>query len=150
MDAERLEKLRKQSELARKEHERREALFLQAKKPSRRKYILIGSIIAALILGSLAVFSLATGPGPFDEFAKCLTQEGAVIYGNDFCSYTQKQKTFFGKSFKQLNYRRCADEQDLCKKKGIQVTPTWEIKGELYPEVQTFERLSAITGCAIS
>ena len=149
MDEEKLERLRKKSEEARLEHERREAMFRHGRKPSNKKWLVLGAVLAAFLLLALGVYSLTTGPGSYDDFADCMKEKGAVIYGNDFCSYTQRQKTYFGKSFKRLNYVRCADYPDLCKTKGIQVTPTWEVSGKMYPEVQTFERLSAISGCAI-
>lgn len=145
------ERLRKKAFEEQLEHQRREEFFkLQhQKKPSKKKLLILGLVVAALVLGSLTVISLTTGPGYYDDFAKCLTDKGIVIYGNDFCSYTQRQKTFFGKSFKQLNYVRCADDLNLCKEKGILVTPTWELNGQFFPEVQTFDALSAITGCSV-
>ena len=61
----------------------------------------------------------ATRPGQYDDFAKCLTQKGVVVYGAmDWCKYTQAQKAMFGKSFKHLNYH---EHQDLV---GIKITPT--------------------------
>ena len=88
-------------------------------------------------------------PGEYDRFAKCLTEKGTVIYGNDYCQYTNKQLNFFGKSAKYLNYVKCADNQKLCDDKNVKITPTWEINKEMYEQVQTFERLSSLSGCEI-
>ena len=106
----------------------------------------------AFIITVFSYFAYANSlkPGQYDNFAKCLTATGAVVYGNDFCQYTNKQLNWFGKSWKHLNYVRCAENKELCQSKGIDVTPTWEINGKLYEEVQTFEKLSEITGCNLS
>lgn len=111
--------------------------------------------IVFLLIGLIAIFSIATvysytqKAGEYDGFATCLTEKGVVVYGNDFCSYTGKQLNYFGKSDKYLNYVKCADEEKLCNEKDIMVTPTWEINGETYEGVQTFEKLSGLTGCEI-
>ena len=114
-----------------------------------RKYFLIGIAIAIVVLVSFSAYSYSTRPGKFNEFAKCLTEKGAVVYGNDFCSYTAKQLNYFGNSQVYLNYTKCIDHKKLCDDKGITITPTWEINGSYYTQVQTFERLSEITGCKI-
>lgn len=148
----RLEKLRRESQEAQKEFEadQQHAKNLDGMKTSSpiKKYLIIGSI--AFILLVSGYFAAASfGTGQYDDFAKCLTEKNAVVYGNDFCGYTQKQIGWFGKSKKYLNYVRCTDNKALCDSKGVKVTPTWEIEGNMYPEVQTFERLSSITGCEI-
>ena len=88
-------------------------------------------------------------PGSYDSFAKCLSEKGAVIYGNDFCQYTNKQLNYFGNSKKYLNYVKCIDNKELGDSKAIKVTPTWEINGQMYEQVQTFEKLSAVSGCEL-
>jgi len=72
-----------------------------------------------------------------------------VIYGNDFCQYTNRQLNFFGKSKKYLNYAKCTNNNELCDSKGVKITPTWEINGKLYEQVQSFETLSSLSGCKI-
>ncbi|MBS3065889.1 hypothetical protein J4229_02475 [Candidatus Pacearchaeota archaeon] len=114
-----------------------------------RKYIVFALIGAILIFSILAVKAYYDKPGDYNEFAKCLTSKGAIIYGNDFCSYTNKQLNFFGKSKSYLNYIKCFENKELCDQKEIKLTPTWEIDGKMYTQVQTFETLSAITGCKI-
>ena len=90
-----------------------------------------------------SVYSMAQ-PGPYDNFAKCLTEKGAVVYGAmDWCKYTQGQKAMFGKSFKYLKY------EEFQALPGIKQTPTWVIKGVWYENVQSFDRLSSITGCRV-
>jgi hypothetical protein len=114
-----------------------------------KKYFIWGSIILIVILIGLSVSAQIKKPGKYDEFANCLTEKGAVIYGNDFCSYTMKQLGFFGKSQKLLNYVKCINNEELCNSKGVDITPTWEINGETYSGVQTFEALAAYSGCEV-
>ena len=122
----------------------------EPKKINFKKYFVFTAIILAIIFLSLSVNSYMKRPGQYNDFAKCLTEKGAVIYGNDFCSYTAQQLNFFGKSKEYLNYVKCINNEELCNNRGISVTPTWEINGESYSGVQTFKRLSAITGCNLS
>lgn len=112
-----------------------------------KKYLIVTLIALIIIFASTTVYSNSKKPGSYDDFAKCLTEKGAIMYGNTFCTYTAKQLNFFGKSEKYLKYVKCANNQELCDNKGIETTPTWEIDGEMYPQVQTFEQLSKITGC---
>lgn len=114
-----------------------------------KKYFIIIAVIIIIILIVLSILNYTKKPGKYDEFAKCLTEKGVVIYGNDFCQYTAKQLNFFGKSEKYLNYVKCSENQELCDQKGVSITPTWEINGEMYTQVQTFERLAELSGCEI-
>ncbi len=63
----------------------------------------------------------------FDDFAKCLTQKGAVMYGAVWCPHCKEQKAAFGDSFKYINHIECPDNTQLCIDKGIQGYPTWII-----------------------
>ncbi len=121
------------------EHQQREEEFSKIKSEKRKKklkWTMITLVVIIAIVGSIsyAIFS----PGKYDEFAKCLTEKGAVMYGEDWCQYTKGQKGMFGKSFKYINYHVKTD---------LRVRPTWVIDGETYEKVQSFERLSALTGC---
>ena len=142
----RLEKLRQESREAQKEYEQRtdqQKQFQPAQKKSRWKIYLgiIGIIIVAI--AAYSVYSL-TKPGPYDGFAKCLTEKGAVVYGAiEWCHYTQAQKGMFGNSWKYLDY------QDFTKLPGIKKTPTWVINGKWYENVQSFDTLAALTGCKL-
>ena len=121
----------------------------KSKKINFKKYFIFTAIGLIIILLVLSVNSYMKRPGQYNDFAKCLTEKGAVVYGNDYCSYTVKQLNYFGKSKEFLNYVKCADNEALCNSKGVSITPTWEINDETYSGVQTFERLSAVTGCEI-
>ncbi len=119
------------------------------KKINFKKYFIFTAIVLIIILSTLSISNYMKKPGQYDDFAKCLTEKGAVVYGNDYCSYTVKQLNFFGKSKEYLNYVKCVDNKALCDSKGVSITPTWGINGEMYEQVQNFERLSALSGCGI-
>lgn len=121
----------------------------QTNKNKIRKYGIVLILAAAIVIFAYTFYVGAQSPGRYDELAKCLTEKGVVVYGNDFCQYTAKQLNYFGKSKQYLNYVKCSENETLCNEKGVRVTPTWEIKGQTYPQVQTFERLSQLSGCKI-
>src|SRR3989344_1806718 len=107
----RLEKLRQQSQESQKEYgqrlENQKQIKEQQGRGSKSKYYVIAAVIVVMILAT-AVYSIYSmnKPGQYDNFAKCLTEKGAVVYGAiDWCKYTQGQKAMFGNSWKYLNYR---------------------------------------------
>lgn len=118
-------------------------------KINTRKYFIFALGLLIVVFLSITVYSYMSGPGELDDFAKCLTEKGVVIYGNDFCSYTNHQLGDFGKSSKHLNYVRCIDNEALCDEKGVEITPTWEIDGKTYNGVQPLDKLSTLSGCEI-
>ena len=118
-------------------------------KANFKKYFIFASIILIVILSILSISSYLKKPGQYNEFATCLTDAGVIVYGNDFCQYTNQQLNFFGKSKEYLNYIKCVDNKKLCDEKKIDITPTWEIDGKMYEQIQTFEKLSMLTGCEI-
>ena len=144
-----LEKTRHDSQQAQKEYEQRldhqKNLESHRVKSSKSKYYLIASVIGIVVVSIIAysVYSV-NKPGPYDDFAKCLADKGAVMYGAmGWCHFTQGQRGMFGSSFKYINYH---ESQDL---PGIKKTPTWVINGQWYENAQSFEKLSAVTGCKI-
>lgn len=136
-----LDAQREQSRRIQEEHQLREERFKAKRKreAKKKKKIIAISIAVLLLLGSLITYSWLS-PGKYDNFAKCLTEKGAVMYGEDWCQYTQGQKNMFGKSFKYINYKV---------KKDLRKRPTWIIDGKKHETVQSFQRLSALTGCEI-
>jgi len=118
-------------------------------KVNLKSYIIFMLIGLIIIFSVVTIYSYSQKAGAYDEFATCLAKSGAIIYGNDFCEYTNKQLNYFGKSERYLNYIKCADNQELCDKKGVKITPTWEISNKTYQGVQTFKKLSDLTGCKI-
>ena len=140
----RLQKLRQESQQAQEEFEQKQSQHQsQAPKKSKFKYYMIAVAAIILLIIAYSVYS-ATRPGPYDNFAKCLNKNGAVMYGAmDWCKFTQAQKGMFGKSFKYINYHEFGELQ------GIKKTPTWVIDGKWYENVQSFETLASATGCKL-
>lgn len=144
----RLDKHSQQSPESSQEYEQRlerQKHVQDQSKPSKSKYYIIAAVIGVMILAIAAysVYSL-NKPGPYDNFAKCLSEKGAVMYGAmDWCRFTQGQKAMFGKSFKYVNYH------EFNELPGIKKTPTWVINGEWHENVQSFEKLGALTGCKL-
>ena len=144
-----LERLRQGSQEANKEHEQRlehQKQFQEHQQKSKKtKYYIAGSVLGILILAgiSYSVYSMGKS-GPYDKFAKCLTEKGAVMYGAmDWCKYTQAQKGMFGKSFKYINYHEYTEMP------GVKKTPTWIINSQWHENVQSFDKLAAATGCQL-
>ncbi|HSU72695.1 MAG TPA: hypothetical protein VLJ21_02505 [Candidatus Binatia bacterium] len=137
------EKLRlKQEELNK---QREQALQGKQERSNRQKKILFWSVGSALGLILLFIGVGFAMPGHLDGFAQCLKEKNAILYGAiEWCHYTQEQAGMFGKSFKYLDYRDYRDAPIEIKK-----TPTWLINGQAYENVQSLERLSAITGCPL-
>ncbi len=130
-------------------HQQREDMFKkheeEKKSKKKKNKLIIYSVIIIIILASVVYAALYFfTPGPYDNFAQCLTEKGAVMYGAiKWCTYTQGQANMFGKSFKYIDYR---DESEL---PGLKVRPTWVIDGKWYQRVQSFQTLAAATGCEI-
>jgi|GEM_PF-1229796 len=142
-NAQRQEKLRLKQEAL--NQERDQALQLKREKARRRNKMLAITGISIAVLALLAFGISAMLPGPYDSFAKCLSEKGAIMYGAiDWCHYTQDQAGMFGKSFKHLDYRDYQEAEVAIKK-----TPTWLINGQVYENVQSLERLSSLTGCPL-
>ena len=118
-------------------------------KKSWKKYALISLLILAALIFSYTIYLRSQMPGGYDDFAKCLAGKGVVVYGNDVCQYTARELNFFGSSMRYLNYRKCAENKELCDAKGVKITPTWEINGKMYEGIQGLQKLAGLSGCKI-
>jgi len=112
-----------------------------------KKSIIYTILIVIIALIVYTIINYNVKPGKYDDFAKCLTEKGAVMAGTDWCSYCKKQKEAFGKSFKYIDYKNCDFEKTWCDENGVEGYPTWVIDGETYSGVQSMERLGSLTGC---
>ncbi len=122
--------------------------FEKPKKPWL-KFTLIGIGALVALIAVLGIGYTLT-PGPYDSFAKCLSEKGAVMYGAmGWCKYTQGQKAMFGKSFRHIEYYE-HQEYPVAEYGKIAVTPTWIINGKVYENAQSFDELSKATGCPIA
>jgi len=107
-------------------------------------------IIILIILGAIYGYKNITGKtiqsGQYDEFAQYLTEQGAKMYGTDWCGYCKEQKKLFGDSFQYIDYVNCDKNRQECSNAGIGGYPTWKINGENYSGLQSLEQLASLTG----
>lgn len=88
---------------------------------------------------------------PLDEFAQCLTESGAVMYGTGWCGHCQNQKAAFGESFRYVQFVDCDESRDECLEAGVESYPTWVFAdGTNVTGVASFDILSAKTGCTFA
>ena len=116
--------------------------------------------IRAAVLGALCFSALSfsgADKAKLDEFARCITDKKAVMYGAFYCEHCKEQKDLFGDSAQYLPYVECVEKgtrkvTDQCKALGIRRTPTWifEQSGErLEGKVLSLQELSQKTGCKL-
>lgn len=113
-------------------------------------YLLLA--VAAIFAGIIGLFYYSAPPssGAYDDFAKCLTDKGAVMYGTKTCPYCAKQKQMFGDSFRLIRYVECTVETQKCIADGVLSVPLWIFAdGERLEGLQQFETLAQKTGCAL-
>ena len=87
--------------------------------------------------------------GEFDDFASCLTEQGVIMYGTDWCSFCNRQKDVFESSFRNIKFIDCDKDRLKCQNAGVTGYPTWAINGENYPGLKSLEQLSEISGCKL-
>jgi len=112
---------------------------------------------ALTLLCLSAVTFSAADKAKLDDFARCLTDKKAVMYGAFYCEHCKEQKDLFGDSAQYLPYVECVERgtrkvTDQCKTLGIRRTPTWifEQSGERVDgKVLSLQELSQKTGCKL-
>ena len=111
--------------------------------------ILIGILmIGTLLVSGCTVGQAIAGGVTMEEFATCLAEEGAVMFGAEWCGHCQSQKKLFGEAFENVEYVECTEDQARCSSAGIRGFPTWKFKdGSSEPGTQTFATLAKKTGC---
>ena len=99
--------------------------------------------------------STKVSQGKIDEFAKCITDKGAVMYGAFWCPHCANTKKMFGSSIQYIKYVECDprgdnEQAELCIEKDIRAYDTWEFAdGSRLISEPTFEQLSEKTGCVL-
>lgn len=106
--------------------------------------ILFGLIVVLLFLAGCSNSSRV-----YDDFARCLSEKGAVMYGTYWCSHCNAQKREFGDSFRLVNYVECSVEKNKCIDDGIEAFPSWIIDGKLYKGKQSLSKFSSLTNCEL-
>ncbi len=92
----------------------------------------------------------STSNESMDQFATCLTENGAEMYGAYWCGHCQDQKKMFGSSFAKINYIECTIDEQKCDDEGIEGYPTWKFAdGTALGGSQSFTTLALKTGCPL-
>ena len=124
--------------------------------------VLLGGLIWASVVDPDRP-ELATGPGVAPlvttesspaavALANHLTSTGAVMYSAYWCPHCHEQKELFGKEASAtLQVVECAadgenNQADLCRSKGLEGFPSWEIKGSIESGVQSLNSLAERSG----
>ncbi len=115
--------------------------------------MVIALIIAAIVAG---LWWSSRQPGKYDDFARCLTEKGIVMYGAYWCPHCSQQKKMFGKSWEYISYIECSlpggqGTTRICEDAGIDSYPTWDFgNGTRLTAVVRFEELSRRSGCTFT
>ncbi|MDP4039516.1 MAG: hypothetical protein Q8P57_02970 [Candidatus Pacearchaeota archaeon] len=101
------------------------------KNKQNNRSLVIG-IVALVVVIFLVIFLLPSkkSSSELEEFAKCLTEKGAVMYGAFWCPHCANTKKKFGESFRYINYVECDprgenEQAELCIEKEILSYDTW-------------------------
>lgn len=148
-------RLKREQSLQRRETESGH-IQMEIRKKKIQKWVFLFVILGVFLAGIVyAVGKQVTGPGKYDDFARCLTEKGMVEYGAYWCPNCAEQKRMFGKSFQYVSYVECDargknGNPGLCNLKGITGYPTWiTAEGEELRGVQSFETLARVSDCEL-
>ncbi|KKU85832.1 MAG: hypothetical protein A2667_00745 [Candidatus Wildermuthbacteria bacterium RIFCSPHIGHO2_01_FULL_47_27] len=125
--------------------------------------LLIGAFLIGGFANSLKSNQFSENTSALDDFAKCLTDKGAVMYGAYWCPHCQNEKRAFGDSFKLVNYVECTEETQKCLDEKIEGYPTWTFpdgppattssgdvgRGRRFVGEQGIEKLAEESGCEV-
>jgi hypothetical protein len=110
-------------------------------------WIFMGVFIAS---GFIYYFLIPSGPqGKYDNLAKCMTQQGVIMYGREGCHACEIQKNILGSGYQYIHIIDCGQQTQVCMNQRIAVTPTWLINSSFILGYQEPEALANLTGCGI-
>ncbi len=113
----------------------------------------------ALVHSLILLMLLFTGQGAWanERLARCMAEQGWVMYGSITCSACRAQRKAFGEAFAHITEIECnphiADNQvERCLDRKIGKTPTWLLEKEgveisRIEGYQLLEDLARLTGC---
>jgi hypothetical protein len=120
-----------------------------------RNWTIAAVIFGALILLVTLPFISVVKGGEYETFSQCLSDSGVKMYGAYWCSHCIEQKSYFGNSFKKVNYIECSlpnrgGQNQVCNSAGIESYPTWEFSdGTRLSGAQALTTLSDKSGCPL-
>lgn len=111
------------------------------------------AVVLAIHLHYAGVWGKSAREDPYlHALAEHLKRTDAKFYGAYWCSHCVEQKQMFGPSGDELPYVECsplgpkARQASVCEAQRIDSYPTWIIKGQRYPGVQTPSDLARHSG----
>ena len=86
-----------------------------------------------------------------EQFASCLAEKGATMYGAWWCPHCKEQKAMFGEAAAaKLAYVECTEDPNRCLAAKVEYYPTWIFSdGSLISGTQNFATLSNRTSCPV-
>jgi len=107
--------------------------------------------VSIVVLGFFVSRNDEPAYASLDEFAQCLSEQGATLYGAYWCPHCQNEKKSFGDSIRYINYVECTEEPGRCTEAQVRGYPTWIFgNGKKLEGEQGLERLSLESGCPIN
>ncbi len=124
---------------------------MENRKPKLRIiFYLLGLAVILFFVFKFVTYRPRVDTGALDEFARCLAQKSATMYGAYWCSVCKEEKKAFGISFRLVPYVECTAEPKKCLDAGIKGYPTWIFPdGRKFEGIQGVERLSQESGCPL-
>jgi len=108
------------------------------------------SIACAVALVSVLPWHTADAD-ELDDFAQCVADSGAVLYGAHWCKFTVEQVAEFGASAGYLPYSECYipdTKTKYAKCQRIRSFPTWLLPdGEFHSGLMSLAELAEATDC---
>jgi len=106
-------------------------------------------LILMVLISALFIFGCGEEtPENLKEFATCLSDNGARMFGSATCPHCIDQKELFAGAFKYVDYTECSIQQKKCADEGIKYLPTWKFAdGTVVTGLKTFSFLADKTGC---
>lgn len=116
--------------------------------------VALAILLATILFTMGGIWLVAKSQQPpetgLDDFAKCLTAKGGVMYGATWCPHCQKVKADFGASFKYINYVECPLDPKKCLDQGVSSYPTWKFAdGAKLEGEESLAKISEVSGCPL-
>lgn len=98
--------------------------------------------------GDSAVVEETVVPEEIGDFLDCLQEAQLVIYGADWCGYTQQVVDLFGGYQAAAPvYVECTQEEDICREAEVVGYPTIKVAGQAYTGERSLAGFAEATGC---
>jgi hypothetical protein len=135
--------------------------FKVKNKKSGKKIILIAIIILLVILLGGYWLAIRENNMNYDNFAQCLSEKNATMYGACWCPHCKDEKSAFGASWQYVNYVECAviensqcipdgKQTKQCQDANIEGYPTWVFNnGTRLGGFVSLNDLSKMTNCTL-